>query len=174
MAQGMGSGIGALRRMRLQDRLDELMRPVGEARRRVQSLRRQCEWSPDVDIFARGNDLVIKAELPGLEPEEIDVELADGSLAITGEKRNGDMEEAADYLRMERCYGRFCRCLAVPCRITQEQVRASLLNGILEVVVPGAMHSSSHRSIRVSVPGPRQEAFETTAVGDVRGGLPQD
>jgi HSP20 family protein len=96
------------------------------------------EIAPSVDIFREGDDVVVKAELPGLKKEEIEVNLSEDTLTISGEKKKERKVEKKDYYRMERSYGSFARSISLPPGVRTEKARAQFRDGVLEIRIPGA------------------------------------
>lgn len=92
--------------------------------------------APAVDVFEEGNEVVVKAELPGMKREEVDVRLSGNMLTIAGEKRSEGTVERKDFLRLERTYGSFSRTLRLPEGIRSESAKAHFVNGVLEVRIP--------------------------------------
>lgn len=91
---------------------------------------------PPLDVYEDRDDLVVKAELPGLKKDEIEISLTDNMVTIKGEKkREGEVKEQ-DYLRQERAYGTFVRAVTLPCEIKPEAVKASFKEGVLEIRLP--------------------------------------
>ncbi|WP_447974715.1 Hsp20/alpha crystallin family protein [Nitrospira sp. Kam-Ns4a] len=91
---------------------------------------------PPLDVYEDKDDVVIKAELPGLKKEDIEVSLTDHTITIKGEKKRESEVKDEDYLRCERAYGAFARTVALPCEIKPEAVKASFKDGVLEVRLP--------------------------------------
>jgi HSP20 family molecular chaperone IbpA len=89
-----------------------------------------------VDIFEDGNDVVVKAELPGMKKEDIDVNISDDVITISGEKKSEEKVEKKDYYRLERSYGSFTRTLRLPAETQTDKAKASFKDGILEVRMP--------------------------------------
>jgi HSP20 family protein len=106
-------------------------------------------WVPAVDIFASGQDLVIRCELAGVAKEEIDVSLTDGRLWISGE-RSGAPEDGADFYVHERRFGRFERSVKLTRTIRGDQISASVIDGLLEIVVEGGAEPHQHEQIEVT------------------------
>ncbi len=94
------------------------------------------EVLPTVDIFEDGNDIVVKAELPGMKKGDIEVKLSDGTITISGEKKKEEKVEKRDYFRMERSYGSFSRAFNLPSEVQSEKAKAQFKDGILEIRVP--------------------------------------
>ncbi len=95
-----------------------------------------AEVSPTVDVFEEGNDIVVKAELPGMKKEEIDVNITDNAITISGEKKKEEKVEKKNYFRMERSYGSFTRSFRLPAEIQTDKVKANFKDGILEIRAP--------------------------------------
>lgn len=100
------------------------------------------DFTPATDVFARNGDLVVRAELPGIDPaKDVTVNIEDGDLMIRGERtQREDVKEEA-YYRMEASYGAFERHVWLPQGITEKDVEAEYKDGVLEVVVHGASKS---------------------------------
>jgi HSP20 family protein len=95
-------------------------------------------WTPAMDIFDTQDAVVLKAELPGLTPEDIDIEIDDNVLTVKGERRFEDTVEDGRYYRLERAYGTFSRTVTLPQGVKSEEVSADFDNGVLHVRVPKA------------------------------------
>lgn len=94
------------------------------------------EWKPATDVFKEGGDLVVRAEIPGIEAEDLNVVVEDGMLQISGEKTiEKEIEEADRYMKQCR-YGSFRRDLMLPEGVTVEDIEATFDNGVLTVRVP--------------------------------------
>ena len=91
---------------------------------------------PIVDVFEEKDDIVVKAELPGMEKDNIEVNLTDHTLTIKGEKKKEDEVKEENYYRAERSYGSFLRTLDLPKDVRADKVKASFKNGILEIRMP--------------------------------------
>ena len=93
-------------------------------------------WLPSVDVSETKNDLVVKAELPGMDPKDIDITLSDGHLMIKGQKKHEKEEKDEDYHFVERSYGSFVRAVHLPKEVKHDKISASYKNGVLKVVLP--------------------------------------
>ena len=97
-----------------------------------------------VEEFTEDGTLVIRAELPGIDPDkDVDLEVADGRLSIRAERRTEEETEGREYYRREMQYGAFGRSLPLPAGATEEDVKATYKNGILEIRVPLATEQPS-------------------------------
>jgi HSP20 family protein len=93
-------------------------------------------WSPAVDILERGNELVLKVELPELSQNEIDIKVEENTLIIQGERKFVKEIPDENYIQIERHYGTFHRSFAIPNLIDQEQIRAAYKDGVLRIFLP--------------------------------------
>ena len=119
----------------------EVARFLAHSRRFGSHLTGRCRdpglaWAPPMDVFQQGSKLVILADLPGIDPESIDVTLEDGYLSIRGEHRSEQELEQQDHPRRERSEGSFHQRLALPFVAQTERVEATYENGRLEITVP--------------------------------------
>lgn len=96
----------------------------------------QAVWSPQVETFQRGDKLVVRADLPGLTKEDVDIEVNDGMLTISGERSEEQQEGGDNFYRTERSYGRFSRTIPLPEDVNEDQIDATFNNGVLEVTLP--------------------------------------
>src|SRR4030043_1019466 len=94
------------------------------------------EWLPSLDVAETKNELVVKAEVPGMDPKNIDISLSEGVLTIKGEKKEEKEEKEADYHFVERSYGSFTRLVQLPKEVKSDKISASYKNGILKVTLP--------------------------------------
>jgi HSP20 family protein len=94
------------------------------------------QWVPAMEVRQRDDAVVIHADLPGLTPEDVHVELENGVLTISGERRDSSEERQEGRYHSERSYGAFSRSIALPDGIDEEQVNARFEHGVLEVTVP--------------------------------------
>jgi HSP20 family protein len=93
------------------------------------------DWAPAIDVFQRGNDLVIRADVPGLSKDDITVDIADDQLTIRGERRHDHEEERDGVFRSERSYGSFYRVIPLPQGAIADSAKATFNNGVLEIVL---------------------------------------
>ena len=93
-------------------------------------------WFPEVDVFEKDGRLVTKIDLPGLKKEDVKVEVTDGRLAISGERKTETEEKKEHFYRCEREYGSFYRAVPLPEGAKLEDVKATFADGVLEVSIP--------------------------------------
>lgn len=94
------------------------------------------QWVPDVEIVERKGQLVVKADLPGMKPEDVKVEFCDGVLTLQGERKYEHEEEKEGVYRSERSYGSFSRSIELPEGVIGDQINARFVNGVLELTMP--------------------------------------
>jgi HSP20 family protein len=113
-------------------------------------------WVPTTDIFASGDDLIIRCELAGVEPDEVEISLLRGVLWIGGERRpRPDQEGEISYYVHERRFGYFRRSITLPQSIGRERLHASFENGLLEILVERGAASEDRERIEVRGRGKR-------------------
>jgi HSP20 family protein len=113
----------------------------------------ETAWAPKIDVFERDNRLVTKVDLPGMKKEDVSVEVTDGHLALSGERKRETQEKKDNFYRSEREYGSFYRAVPLPEGVKLEDVKASFSNGVLEVSVPlPAKPQSNVRKIQIDEP----------------------
>jgi HSP20 family protein len=113
-------------------------------------------WSPQVEMFERDDDLVVRADLPGLTKDDVKVEIARDGITIEGERKNENEEQREGYYRSERIYGKFYRRLPVPEGIDPEEAQATFRNGVLEITMP-APKREEQKSRRLDIQGEGQQ-----------------
>jgi len=93
-------------------------------------------WSPQIETFRRGDKLIVRADLPGLRKEDVKVEVDNGILAISGERREENEENRDNLFRSERTYGQFYRAIPLPDGVSGDKCDATFRDGVLEVSLP--------------------------------------
>jgi HSP20 family protein len=106
---------------------------------------RQESWLPAVDVFDRKDAVVLKAELAGMDPDAIQIEVDDNVLTIKGERKFEEEVEQERYYRVERRFGSFQRSLALPQGVQADNIQAGYEDGILTVTVPKAEEQKPKR-----------------------------
>ena len=115
---------------------DALRRPFFPPAWRSRLRSELAEVSPTVDIFEDGDNVVVKAEMPGIDKENIDISLTEDTITIAGEKKFEEKIEKKDFYRLERSSGSFSRTLRLPAGVQTDKAKASFKNGVLEVTLP--------------------------------------
>lgn len=125
-------GLGRLSDLREEiDRLFEA--PLAELARSSNLL---SGWTPALDVHEDKDNFILKAELPGMKKEEIDISLHDGTLSISGERKMEAKLETAEVHRAERFVGRFQRTVALPTAVAADKVNAQYKDGVLTITLP--------------------------------------
>ncbi len=93
-------------------------------------------WTPDIDIIETDNEIIVKAEIPGVDPKDIDISITDDTLTIKGEKKEEKVDKGKSYQRVERSYGSFTRTIDLPSHVKTDKVKAKGHQGILEITLP--------------------------------------
>jgi HSP20 family protein len=104
--------------------------PFGAGREATQNL-----WSPQMETFQRGSEFVVRADLPGLNKDDVKIDITDDTLTIEGERREEHEENREGYYRSERSYGSFYRVVPLPEGAITDSAKANFNNGVLEIVV---------------------------------------
>lgn len=93
-------------------------------------------WAPAMDVIERENEVILRAELPGLSEEDVEITIENNTLSLRGEKRFEEEAEDGNYRRVERRYGSFYRSFSLPSTVDQESIDANFKNGVLEIGLP--------------------------------------
>ena len=128
------AGFGRLTDLR--DEIDRLFEaPLAEFARTSQIL---SGWTPALDVYEDKDNLYVRAELPGMKREDINLTLHDGSLSVSGQRKSEDKFKDSEVYRSERFFGRFQRTVTLPAPVEAEKVKAQYKDGILTVTLPKA------------------------------------
>ena len=107
-------------------------------------------WAPAVDIFENEHELVVKADLPDVKPEELDIRVENNILTIRGERKFEKKVDEKNYLRLERSYGSFARSFALANTVNSEAIKADYKDGVLTLTIP-KREEAKPKQIKVSV-----------------------
>lgn len=107
-------------------------------------------FAPPMDVVEKKDIIVVKAELPGINPEEIEISVTGDTLTVRGEKRHEKKEEGEGYLRRERIFGSFSRMITLPAHVKPDKCEASYESGVLAIRLQKA-ESSKSQKIKVKV-----------------------
>ena len=99
---------------------------------------------PRVDVIERDGEIAVKAEVPGVRKEDLDVSVSDNTITIKGHTKHEEKEEEGDYYRCEISRGEFARTLALPANVDSSKVKATFKDGVLDVVMPKLEKSKRH------------------------------
>ena len=106
-------------------------------------------WAPVLDVLQEDGDVVVRAELPGVRPDDVDITLHNGVLTISGERKAEEQREGSGYYVRERRYGSFRRSMTLPQGVDESSIRARFDDGVLEVRVSGAAAVQEPRRIQI-------------------------
>ncbi|HEY0673906.1 MAG TPA: Hsp20/alpha crystallin family protein [Longimicrobiales bacterium] len=155
MALSRGSPFSTMRR--LMEDMDRMFSGFGTSGRSLfaepwygESNLEQSFWAPQVETFRRGDELVVRADLPGMNKENVNVEFEDDTLIISGERQDEYQEERDDFYRTERSYGRFYRAIPLPEGVDADRGKAEFKDGVLEVSMP-APREAARKSKRIDI-----------------------
>ncbi len=93
-------------------------------------------WAPDVEVYQRNNELVVRADLPGLKKDDVKVDVTENAITIQGERRQEEESERGGVYRSERSYGSFYRSIPLPEGAITDQAKANFKDGVLEITMP--------------------------------------
>jgi HSP20 family protein len=132
----------------LRDRMDSLFNDSLFRPDRSEDAVAMGLWYPSVDMFDKDDKVVIKAELPGLERKDINVEVNNGVLTLRGDRKFNNEVKEENYYRREMSYGKFIRSFTLPAEVDADKISAEFKNGLLTVEVP---KSEAHRPKQIAV-----------------------
>ena len=116
----------------------------------------ELNWVPSVEVRQSGNNLIVRADLPGVNENDIRLEATQDGLILEGEKKREEEREEGGVYRSERVYGHFYRFIPLPEGAKLDQVQANFRNGVLEVTVPVPESQQNRRQIPISTSGQGQ------------------
>jgi HSP20 family protein len=125
-------------------------------------------WIPSMDLVETADDFVLRADLPGMSEQDVNIELKDGVLTISGERKAEHEERKEGYYRVERSSGAFSRSLTLPEGVNPEAVRASFDRGVLEVRIPKP-EERKPRKVAISVGGQERRTIEGSETNESTG-----
>lgn len=107
------------------------------------------QWIPKIDLKEKDNQYLIRADVPGVNPKDIDISLENGMLTLKGHKETETKEEKENFLRIERSSGTFYRSLNLPDAGDASKITAKSKNGVLEIIVPKNSHKATTNKIKI-------------------------
>ncbi|HEY4590173.1 MAG TPA: Hsp20/alpha crystallin family protein [Thermoanaerobaculia bacterium] len=132
---------------------DQLFRTFGDAYRGREEESVGAPWSPLVDVFEDAEGITLKAELPGLDGKDVEIQVEGNTLTLKGERRLENEEKRDGYHRIERTYGAFSRTFTLPNTVDAEHITAESKDGVLGVFLPKKAETKP-RQIKVAVSQP--------------------
>jgi len=147
MAKKKSKELAPVEPSRVPSNLEEMEHWFDNLFRREASLFRHPWWprtrfsemedvAPSVDIFRQGSDIVVKAEVPGMDKKDLDVVITEDKITVSGEKKKEEKVERKDYYRFERSEGSFTRSFRLPEDVQTDKAKATFKKGVLEVRIP--------------------------------------
>lgn len=137
----------------LQDQINRLFNDVFEP----QGESNLTAWAPAVDIYETEHELVVKADLPDVDPKELDIRVENNVLTIRGERKFEKKVNEDNYLRVERAYGAFARSFSLANTVNSENIKAEYQNGVLTLTIP-KREEAKPKQIKVNVGTPAMSA----------------
>src|SRR5712671_261480 len=134
----------------LQDQVNRLFNDVLERKGEESSL---TAWAPSVDIYETEHELVVKADLPDVNPQDLDIRVENNILTIRGERKFENKVNEENYLRVERSYGSFSRSFSLANSVNSEAIKADYQNGVLTLSIP-KREEAKPKQIKVNVGTP--------------------
>jgi len=129
---------------------EQINRVFGDVVGRTSEESNLTPWAPEVDIYETENELVVKADLPDVNPQDLDIRVENNILTIRGERKFDNKVNEDNYLRIERAYGPFTRSFSLPNTINTEAIKADYHNGVLSIRMP-KREESRPKQIRIGV-----------------------
>jgi HSP20 family protein len=135
----------------MQRAMDKLMQEFGRpVQQRATGTAQPVVWQPAVEMYETDSEVVVRTELPGIDPKDVDVTVAEGALVIKAEAKAEQEEPGRNYLRRELRYGAFLRSVPLPAEVKGDETKATYKNGVLEVHVPKSKRVRA-RQVKVQV-----------------------
>lgn len=134
----------------LQDRMNRIFDDSFRGARESDEWALGGSWAPAVDIFEQEGNIVLKAELPGVDPKDVDVRVENNVLTLKGERKFDNEVKREDYHRVERTYGSFSRSFTLPTVVDTDKIKAEVRDGVLRVNLP-KKEEAKPRQISISV-----------------------
>ena len=106
-------------------------------------------WTPDVEVFERKGELVVRADLPGLTKDDVKVEIADSELVIQGERKEEKEQKEKGYYACEHAYGAFYRSIPLPEGVKADEAKAAFKDGVLEITMPAKLPEKHGRRLEI-------------------------
>ncbi|MBK5099720.1 MAG: Hsp20/alpha crystallin family protein [Desulfobacteraceae bacterium] len=110
----------------------------------------EAAGSPSIDLFESQDTLMVKAEFPGINPEDLDISIIGTTLTVCGVKREETVQKSAYHHRVERRFGSFSRSVRLPCRVRVEDIKATYKKGVLQIIMP-KLELEDAREVRVKI-----------------------
>jgi HSP20 family protein len=133
---------------RLSDDMERLFEDTWGGRQFPRLLRRldfpEARWMPNIEVFERKGEFVVRADLPGMTKDNVKVEVSEGELVLQGERKEEKEQKEKGYYTSERSYGAFYRAIPLPDGVHADQAKATFKDGVLEIAMPAAKVPEKH------------------------------
>ncbi len=129
----------------IQDEMNKLFEEVINSSGRERGKMKSPSWEPSIDIYETEDSVKIKAELPGIEKDDIDLEVENYVLTISGKRKHPESQDGEHFHRIERAYGTFDRSFSLPRSLDTENIQAQQRNGVLVISIPRQKESSGDK-----------------------------
>jgi len=144
---------------RFSDEMDQAFENFGLwNQRQSQGGSQMSMWAPAIEVFQKEGNMIVRAELPGVNKDDVKVQVNNDGLVIQGERKEEHEEKREGFYRSERSYGQFYRAIPLPDDINLDQVRADFNNGVLEITVPVPQAQQRRKEIPIGASGQSQTA----------------
>jgi len=110
----------------------------------------EAGWNPRIDVYEKDNNVIVKADIPGIEEKNLNIEVEDNVLTISGSKEEEHERKEKSYHQIERSYGSFCRSVSLPDEIQEDRINAEYTKGVLTVTIPKAKETET-KKIKIKV-----------------------
>jgi HSP20 family protein len=141
---------------------EQINRVFGDVVRRADEESNLTPWAPAVDIYETEHELVVQADLPDVNPQDLDIRVENNILTIRGERKFENKVNEENYLRVERSYGSFSRSFSLANSVNSEAIKADYQNGVLTLSIP-KREEAKPKQIRVNVGTPATPALAAAA-----------
>ena len=129
--------------------MEQLFAEFGGGELMPRGLGEIAAWTPQIEVFQREGQLIIRADLPGLKKDDVQVELRDDSVVLRGERQEERKEEREGFYRTERTYGSFYREIPLPAGVDTSKATANFRDGVLEIMMPAAQGEARGRQLEI-------------------------
>src|SRR5262245_24780635 len=126
----------------LQERINRIFQDTALSRAEDETI---GAWAPSCDIYEEGDSIIVKAELPGVEKSDIDVQVENNVLTLRGERKRDKEVKSENLYRTERFYGAFSRSFTLPVTVDTGKIRAEYKDGVLQVILPKVEEAKPRR-----------------------------
>lgn len=135
----------------LWDEMNDLFEQHFGGRSLMRPLSGMMRWAPSVDMYETDDEIVVKADVPGMSKEDLEVTVTEEAITISGETQAEEEVKGENYMRRERRYGKFTRRLPLPAAVHLDEAKAKFTDGILEVRVPKEAKPEEEKGRKIAI-----------------------